>query len=152
MASGRDAALGFLQLLWEVDHELQILSKRMEVRLGLTGPQRLALIVIARHPELSAGELAARLKLDPSTVTGLLRRLEASGLIRREWDRLDGRRMRLTLTARGQRANRRRVGTVEGAVREVLGRTTAADRAATARVMQHTAAALRRAAARHGGA
>ena len=140
-----------MQLLWEVDHELQILSKRMEGRLGVTGPQRLALVVIASHPELSAGELAARLKLDPSTVTGLLRRLEAGGLIRREWDSLDGRRMRLTLTARGRQANRRRVGTVESAMREVLASTTGTDRAATARVMRHTAAALRRAAARHGG-
>jgi DNA-binding MarR family transcriptional regulator len=149
MTSGRQAALSFLQLMWEVDHELQILSKRMAGRLGLTGPQRLALLIIADQPRLSAGELAVTLRLDPSTVTGLLRRLEASGLIRRTWDRRDGRRAQLTLTVRGRAANRRRTGTVEAAVRDMLATTTAADLAAASRVLQRTATALRGAAARH---
>ena len=149
MTSGRDTALSFLQLMWEVDHELQILSKRMAGRLGLTGPQRLALLVIGRQPQLSAGELAAALRLDPSTVTGLLRRLEANGLIRRHWDGGDGRRLRLALTARGRQANRRRTGTVEAAVRDVLAATSSTDLAAASRVLARMSAALRRAAARH---
>jgi MarR family transcriptional regulator, organic hydroperoxide resistance regulator len=38
--------LQFMQLLWAVDHGLQRASKGMLRRLGVTGPQRLALRLI----------------------------------------------------------------------------------------------------------
>ena len=47
----------------------------------------------------------------------------------------DSRRRHLTLTAKGQRANRQRKGTVEAAVRRVADNTTAAELATAARVM-----------------
>jgi hypothetical protein len=61
-----DPVLDFLRLMWAVDHELQSVSKRMLVELGLTGPQRLAVRFIARQPGLAAGELADLLHLDPA--------------------------------------------------------------------------------------
>src|SRR5919108_5033001 len=84
-----DAALRFMQLMWSVDHALHKMSKRMASVLGLTGPQRLAIRIIGRSPGMAAGELADLMHLDPSTVTGILRRLERARLIRRVADPAD---------------------------------------------------------------
>src|SRR5262245_23851109 len=84
-----DPVLTFLRQIWSVDHALQKMSKRMASNLGLTGPQRLAMRVIGRHPGLAAGEVAALLHLDPSTVTGILGRLERAKVISRKSDPAD---------------------------------------------------------------
>ena len=63
-----------MRLLWAVDHGLQTRSKRMAVGLGITGPQRLVLRIVGRFPGISAGQLSRILHLDPSTLTGILRR------------------------------------------------------------------------------
>ena len=122
--------------MWAVDHQLQSVSKRMLVDLGLTGPQRLAVRFIGRQPGLAAGELAALLHLDPGTITGILRRLEEAQVITRTRDASDSRRVRLTLTARGQTINRRRNGTIESAVRRALSSVADADMRATGRVLK----------------
>lgn len=133
---GDEAVLDFLKLMWAVDHELQSVSKRMLIELGLTGPQRLAVRFIGRQPGLAAGELAGLLHLDPGTVTGILRRLEAAGMILRERDTSDSRRVCLTLTPQGQKMNRRRSGTIEFAVRRALSLVSDSDVRATRRVLK----------------
>ena len=131
-----DPVLDFLRLMWAVDHELQSVSKRMLIELGLTGPQRLAVRFIGRQPGLAAGELAALLHLDPGTVTGILRRLEAAGMIVRARDSSDSRRVCLTLTRRGQAMNRTRTGTIEFAVRRALASVPDGDVRAARRVLK----------------
>jgi DNA-binding MarR family transcriptional regulator len=142
LTAGPDPVLQFMQRLWSVAHELQRVSKRMEAELGLTGPQRLALLMIGRVPGVTAGQLAAMLHLHPATLTGILRRLEHARLIGRRTDAADGRRVRLTLTRAGRAANRRRAGTVEAAVREALGLASRHDAAAAARVLVRVAQSL----------
>jgi len=63
---------------------------------GITGPQRLVVRLIGRHPDISAGELAHVLHVHKSTITGVVQRLEARGLVRRATDTSDARRMHLT--------------------------------------------------------
>src|SRR5215468_1465366 len=114
--------LEFMRLLWAVSHGMQKTSKHMARRLGLTGPQRLGLRLIGRFPGVAAGELAHLLRLHPSTLTGILLRLERQGLIERRSDAADRRRAHLFLTVKGQRANQPASGTVETAVKAVLAR------------------------------
>jgi DNA-binding MarR family transcriptional regulator len=114
--------LDFLRLIWEMNHHLQSTSKRMSWRLGVTGPQRLALRMVGREPGMPTLRLAALLHLHPSTVTGILDRLESAGLVRRTTDPADARSTRLRLTRRGVAINRLKTGTVEGAVAAVLQR------------------------------
>jgi DNA-binding MarR family transcriptional regulator len=113
--------LDFMRLLWALDHGLQARSKRMQARLGVTGPQRLALRLIGRFPGVSAGRLAELLSVHPSTLTGILARLEARRMIRRQPDPVDARRARFELTASGRTLNDKRSGTVEQAVAKALG-------------------------------
>ena len=75
--------LEFMRLLWAIDHGLQRRSKRMAKTLGLTGPQRLVVRMLGRYPGISAGQLAQVLHLHPSTLTGILRRLERRGWLTR---------------------------------------------------------------------
>jgi DNA-binding MarR family transcriptional regulator len=112
--------LSFMQRLWGLAHALQAKSKRMESELGITGPQRLAIRLIGRSPGITPGALATTLRMHPSTLTGILRRLEERGVVAREEDRDDGRRMRLRLRAAGRRLDQKRGGTVEAAVKRAL--------------------------------
>jgi DNA-binding MarR family transcriptional regulator len=112
--------LDFMRLIWTLDHGLQSLSKRMQSSIGLTGPQRITLRVVGRRPGISAGALSDILRLHPSTLTGILHRLERRGLVRRTRDPEDRRRAQLALTARGRQLNVSTPGTVEAVVKRVL--------------------------------
>ncbi|WP_437841111.1 MarR family winged helix-turn-helix transcriptional regulator [Sorangium sp. So ce1153] len=112
--------LDFMKLLWAVDHGLQSTSKRMEAKMGVTGPQRLVIRIVGRYPGISAGQLAEIMQLHPSTLTGVLKRLQERGIIERRVDPNDGRRALLGLTARGRELDSLRTGTVEAAVRQAL--------------------------------
>ena len=114
--------LEFMRALWALDHALQSASKRMETRLGVTAPQRLVVRIVGRFPGISAGEVAEILHVHPSTLTGMLKRLEARGIVTRRADPRDARRALLALTARGRELDRLRSGTVEAVVRRVLQR------------------------------
>jgi DNA-binding MarR family transcriptional regulator len=114
--------LEFMRALWALDHALQSASKRMETRLGVTAPQRLVVRIVGRFPGISAGEVAEILHVHPSTLTGVLKRLEARGIVTRRADPKDARRALLALTARGRELDRLRSGTVEAVVRGVLQR------------------------------
>lgn len=112
--------LNFMRLLWAVDHGLHSISKRMVKTVGITGPQRLVIRIVGRVPDISAGTLAKVLHIHPSTLTGVLRRLEEKKLVLRSADPLDGRRALLRLTPEGAELDAHQPGTVEGAIAAVL--------------------------------
>jgi DNA-binding MarR family transcriptional regulator len=132
----------FMRLLWALDHALQSRSKRMLSSLGVTGPQRLVIRAVGRRPGMSAGELAELLHLHPSTLTGVLSRLVEHRLLDRAGDPADSRRALFRLTARGRRVNRVNSGTVEGAVRRVIGGRSAGRVAAAAEILSALGTAL----------
>jgi DNA-binding MarR family transcriptional regulator len=137
-----DDVLRFMRLIWAIDHELERVSKRMESRIGLTIPQRLSLLLIARNPGIVASDLARVLHLHRGTLSGILQRLEAAGYIERTVDARDARRAGLTLTRAGQTMNRRRAGTFEDAVRRMLEAVRPSDRAAAENVLARLGAEL----------
>ena len=146
-AAGQDAArlepvLEFLRLIWALDHNLHVSSKRMAPVHGVTGPQRLVVRLVGQHPNISGGELARVLHVHKSTITGIVQRLEARGLVRRETDATDARRIRLTLSASGRRMAGPLAGTTEAAVRRVLAGTDAKSIEATRRVLERLAQEL----------
>lgn len=70
--------------------------------LGLTYPQYLVMLVLWEEDGQSVGALGDRLMLDSGTLTPLLKRLEAAGLLRRSRDAADGRVVRAHLTDAGR--------------------------------------------------
>src|SRR5579864_6921519 len=108
-----DPTLDFMRLLWSIEHHLQSTSKLMASRLGITGPQRLVLRVVAQYPGISAKELAHVVRLHPSTITGILQRLTKKGLLLRAHDPIDTRRVRLRVRPTARRFIHSSKGTVE---------------------------------------
>ena len=70
--------------------------------MGLTHPQYLVMLALWQYEPLSVRKLSRLLQLDSGTLSPLLKRLEASGLIRRERDRSDERLLAVTLTQEGR--------------------------------------------------
>jgi DNA-binding MarR family transcriptional regulator len=71
--------------------------------LGLSTQQFWFLVGVAEHPCQSQAELAARLRLDEATACRAIRSLALRRLIRTERDAVDRRRVRIALTAEGER-------------------------------------------------
>ena len=88
-------------------------------RLGLTHPQYLVMLALWEQSPLSATEVGRLLQLDLPTLSPLLKRLEALGLVDRRRNPDDERSLRLTLTEQG-RALRDEALAVPGAVMERL--------------------------------
>jgi DNA-binding MarR family transcriptional regulator len=79
-------------------------SRRLMQRTGLSGPQLVVMQVIGQRGPLSAGDLARRASLSQATVTAILDRLEERGMVVRKRSTEDRRRMLVELTTTGQTA------------------------------------------------
>ena len=83
--------------------------------LGLTYPQYLVLLVLWERGETTVKELASALRLDYGTMSPLLKRLQAAGLVRRERAASDERSVLVACTGRGEELRERAAG-VPGAL------------------------------------
>ena len=88
--------------------------------MGLTHPQYLVMLALWQHEPLSVKDLGALLQLDSGTLSPLVKRLEASGLVSRRRDARDERLMTVSLTDRG-RALRADAERIPGQVVQRLG-------------------------------
>ena len=71
-------------------------------KLGLTYPQYLVLSVLWEGDDQTIGGIAARLDLEPSTITPLVKRLEQAGHVVRQRNPADERQVRVLLTDQGR--------------------------------------------------
>lgn len=88
--------------------------------LGLTHPQYLVMLALWERSPRTATDIAGALLLEPATLTPLLRRLEAAGLVTRERNARDIRALDVKLTPAGQ-ALRARAELVPGQIVQRLG-------------------------------
>jgi DNA-binding MarR family transcriptional regulator len=70
--------------------------------LGLTYPQYLVMLVLWERDGITVSEVGERLTLDSGTLTPLLKRLQAGGLLARTRDTEDERRVLVKLSAAGR--------------------------------------------------
>ena len=69
---------------------------------GLTYPQYLVLLVLWEKDEQPVNDIAKRLVLETNTVTPLLKRMEAEGIVTRSKGKKDARQMIVKLTKKGR--------------------------------------------------
>ena len=69
--------------------------------IGLTYPQYLVMMVLWERDQLTVSDIGERLFLDSATLTPLLKRMEAQGLVQRARARSDERQVIITLTEQG---------------------------------------------------
>ena len=87
--------------LYSATHAITRSYRSALAAVGLTYPQYLVTLALMEHPSMTSGDLAKALKLDPGTLTPLLKRLAASGLIARQRRIKDERVIDITLTEKG---------------------------------------------------
>ena len=134
--------LDFLRVIWAVDHALQRSSKRLEMATGVTIPQHLVIRIVKRFPGIPAGHLAALLHVHPGTLSGILKRLERQGLLRRRPDPRDGRRSLVGLTEKGRLFDSQTESVVEETIQRVLERTPSGDLQTVRGVLEAIATSL----------
>ncbi len=88
--------------LYATSMAINRLYKPMLDAMGITYPQFLVLGALWDEDARTVGGIAARLSLESSTITPLVKRLEAAGLVTRTRDPHDERQVRVTLTDRGR--------------------------------------------------
>jgi MarR family transcriptional regulator, organic hydroperoxide resistance regulator len=71
-------------------------------KLGLTYTQYIALVALSEEDGQTVGALGEKLFLESNTLTPLLKKLEATGYIRRHRDPADERQVRVSLTPAGR--------------------------------------------------
>jgi DNA-binding MarR family transcriptional regulator len=88
--------------------------------MGLTHPQYLVMLALWEFEPVSVKDLSGMLQLDPATLSPLLKRLEAAGLLSRDRSATDERSLAVALTEKG-RALRKQALEVPPAIVESLG-------------------------------
>ena len=88
--------------LYSAQLALNKVYRQLLGKLGLTYPQYLVMLVLWEGDALTVSQIGGRLFLDSATLTPLLKRLEAGGLIVRERAREDERQVIISLTAQGR--------------------------------------------------
>ncbi len=112
-------------IVYAANHAFTAAYKPLLEPLGLTYPQYLVLLILWEGDGLAVKAIGARLHLNSGTLTPLLKRMEAAGLVRRDRDPQDERQVRIRLTDYGQ-GLRLRAATVPAVLGCSLGETEAA--------------------------
>src|ERR1039458_676501 len=100
--SSEELLEGSMQNLRRIFKSVESYSRTVETRFGITGPQLWALWELGRSAPLALKDLAVSMHLSPSTVVGVIDRLIAKDLVTRKADKVDRRRVCLSLSPKGQ--------------------------------------------------
>lgn len=90
--------------LRQIQRKTEQVSKRLASTAGLTPSQLLVMQILSERGETSAGEISKLTQLKHATITSLVDKLVARGLLSRRRCDEDRRRVWLTLLPEGQRA------------------------------------------------
>jgi DNA-binding MarR family transcriptional regulator len=88
--------------IYSTAHAFNRVYKPLLDRLGLTYPQYLVMLVLWERDGVPVKDIGERLYLDSGTLTPLLKRLEAAGLVKRTRSTEDERQVLIALTPQGQ--------------------------------------------------
>ena len=89
--------------LRQIIRAVDLHSRRLFERVGLTGPQLAVLLEVGQTQPTSAGVVAKAVHLSAATVVGILNRLESQGLISRRPSKKDRRSIDVSLTKKGRK-------------------------------------------------
>ncbi|MGV7031071.1 MarR family winged helix-turn-helix transcriptional regulator [Methylobacterium symbioticum] len=87
--------------LYAAAHRMTKAYRPLLERIGLTYPQYLVLLVLWEQDRVTVSDIGRRLRLDSGTLTPVLKRLEAAGLLLRSRRQSDEREVEIALTPRG---------------------------------------------------
>jgi DNA-binding MarR family transcriptional regulator len=119
----RDVAIAeVMQSLRRIIRAIQDYSHEVSNKFGITGPQLWALKTISQSESLSLSELSKTMYSHPSTITGVVDRLEKKGYVVRSRDKKDRRVISVRLTPKGKRLSRGTPNPIQGKMIYGLGK------------------------------
>lgn len=89
-------------MIYSTNLALNQVYRQLLAPLGLTYPQYLVMLVLWEQDQLTVSDIGERLFLESSTLTPLLKKLEAADLITRQRSSKDERQVIITLTPQGK--------------------------------------------------
>jgi len=92
-----------MQSLRRIFKAIQDYFQEISKKYGITGPQLWALKTVAANGSLSLGELSKKMYLHPSTISGVVDRLEKKGFVVRDRGQEDRRVVKVQLTPQGKK-------------------------------------------------
>lgn len=107
---------------------LRLADRAAQNELGLSGAQLFVLQELGKTPSLSLNELAERTRTDQSSVSVVVTRLVDAGLVARNRDPRDARRLVLTLSKAGLAAVRRSSPAAQERIIDIVETMSAAER------------------------
>jgi DNA-binding MarR family transcriptional regulator len=111
----RDTAISeTMQSLRRIIKSLQDYSQTVYSHFGITGPQLWVLKTLYQNGSLSLGELSKGMYLNPSTITGVIDRLEKKGFVLRGRNEIDRRVVKVQLTPKGTELVKRAPNPIQG--------------------------------------
>jgi DNA-binding MarR family transcriptional regulator len=99
--------------LYSCSREITKLYRPLLQNLGLTYTQYIAMLALWEQDKITVSELGNRLYLDSGTLTPLLKKLEAAGLVTRTRDKKDERSVLIELTGQGSALREQALGIPE---------------------------------------
>jgi MarR family transcriptional regulator, organic hydroperoxide resistance regulator len=111
-----------MQSLRRVFRSIQDYSQEVSKKFGITGPQLWALKTIAANGSLSLGDLSQKMYLHPSTISGVVDRLEKKKYVQRDRAKEDRRVVQVRLTALGKNLARKAPNPIQGKMVYGLGK------------------------------
>jgi len=103
-----------MQSLRQIFRAIQDYSQEVSKEFGITGPQLWALKIISTDGRLSLGELTKKMYLHPSTVSGVMDRLEKKGYVARDRGQKDRRVVTVHLTPKGKKLVKKAPNPIQG--------------------------------------
>lgn len=94
----RDISYDVLVTLRQIIRATDMHSKQLVKRYGLTAPQLMVLKEIMADEDINIGKVAKKVSLSQATVTNIIDRLEARGMVTRERSSEDKRRVMVRVT------------------------------------------------------
>src|SRR5436309_9052781 len=107
---------------------LRIADRAAQTELGISGAQLFVLLELGKTASLSLNDLAARTRTDQSSVSVVVSRLVEAGLVTRERDARDARRLVLNLTKNGRAVLQRSPLVAQETILSVVDRFTPSER------------------------
>jgi len=111
----RDLAISeIMQSLRRIFKAIQVYSQEVSQKFGITGPQLWTLKALSANGSLPLGQLSKMMYLHPSTITGVVDRLEKKGYVVRDRVHEDRRVVMVQLTPNGRKVIRRAPSPIQG--------------------------------------
>lgn len=109
-----EAVSGTMKSLRRIMKSFQDYSQRVLSHFGVTGPQLWVLKTLAQDGDLALGHLSKRMSVNPSTITGVVDRLEKKGYVIRIRNQKDRRLVKVQLTPAGMELVKRAPDPMQG--------------------------------------